>query len=124
MAGRATDPNESDSDREFAKNIGIKFHTVEDFFGVSKLKMEGPNGAVITVLLEMSELLKRKKDFTKGNALARAARAIQEHGVELESGKEAQKIKHVGPSTAVILEEVRDTSKCKALEELREEMSA
>mmetsp|Transcript_39306 Transcript_39306/g.111288 ORF Transcript_39306/g.111288 Transcript_39306/m.111288 type:complete len:95 (-) Transcript_39306:702-986(-) len=69
----------------------------------------------------MAELLRRKGEAFRGNALAKAAKAIQDHGQELKSAKEAIKLQGVGKGTGGILEEVVNTGKCVALEELRAE---
>jgi len=122
FAGRPTDPNGSDVDKAFAANVGVKFYLPEEFFGASgPEKSSGPNAATIDVLMEMASLLKAKGEAFRGNALAKAASSIKEHGEELTTKKEAMKLPGVGKGSAGILEEIVTTGKCVALEELRAE---
>jgi len=124
FAGREQDPDQKDNDKEFAVKLGIKFFTPEQFFGAAgAVPSSGPNAAVIDVLMEMATILKSKggKEIFKGSALAKAANAIKDHGKEITTAKEAQKLAGVGKSSSAILEEVVKTGKCAALEELRNE---
>mmetsp|Transcript_24780 Transcript_24780/g.58997 ORF Transcript_24780/g.58997 Transcript_24780/m.58997 type:complete len:290 (+) Transcript_24780:447-1316(+) len=120
FAGRSND--KADSDREFARRVGIKFLTPEEFFGPSaRGGSSGANAKVVDVLREMAQLLRAKGEGFRANALAKAAKAIEDHVDELKSAKEATKLQGVGKGTGAILEEVRSTGKCAALEELKRE---
>mmetsp|Transcript_24778 Transcript_24778/g.58990 ORF Transcript_24778/g.58990 Transcript_24778/m.58990 type:complete len:145 (+) Transcript_24778:1102-1536(+) len=81
----------------------------------------GANAKVVDVLREMAQLLRAKGEGFRANALAKAAKAIEDHVDELKSAKEATKLQGVGKGTGAILEEVRSTGKCAALEELKRE---
>jgi hypothetical protein len=80
----------------------------------------GPNFALVRVLQEISAYYFKDKETHRGINFRKASESLKTHRFKVKSGKEAEKLKGIGKSTAKIIDEVVATGTCARLENFRD----
>lgn len=118
-AGRDNDINGgAASDKEFAANVGIAFHTPDDFFELSAAATD-VNTGMAAAFQELGEELRKRGEGFKASAFLKVAQAIREFPTPITSSKDLKGVPGVGKSSQAKVDEYIATGKIAAIDDLK-----
>lgn len=114
------DPKEEDNKVEDGEKVKKKRAAKTDGTAKTTPKAEvAENQAISDILMDLCGFEFKNAEKFKGSALSKAAKAIRECDTAITSGKQAQKLKGIGPSTGKKIDQFLETGTMERLEEYR-----